>query len=52
MSQLICYCFEHTEDDTRRDVLKNAGQSTILKTILTAKKQGDCRCGDKHPEQR
>ena len=52
MNQLVCYCFEHTEDDIRRDVLENAGHSEILEKIMAAKKQGACQCGDKHPERR
>lgn len=52
MKQFVCYCFEHTEDDIRRDVLENAGHSAILEKILTAKKQGACRCAEKHPERR
>jgi hypothetical protein len=52
MKQFVCYCFEHTEDDIRRDVLENAGRSAILEKILAAKKLGACRCGEKHPERR
>lgn len=52
MSRLICYCFEHTEEDIHQDVLENPGQSTVLEKILTAKKQGACQRGDKHPQQR
>ena len=37
MKQFVCYCFEHTEDDIRRDVLENAGRSAILEKILAAK---------------
>jgi hypothetical protein len=52
MSQLVCYCFEYTEDDIRRDVLENAGHSAILGKILAAKMQGACQCAKKHPERR
>ncbi|RLB66853.1 MAG: BFD-like (2Fe-2S) protein [Deltaproteobacteria bacterium] len=52
MSQLICYCFEHTETDIRSDVVEHNGQSEILTKILAAKKQGTCQCAEKHPEAR
>ncbi len=52
MSDFICYCFEHTEDDIRADVLANAGRSEILEKIVAAKSQGSCQCAEKHPEGR
>jgi len=52
MKPFVCYCFEHTEDDIRRDVLENAGHSAILEKILTAKRQGACQCAEKHSEGR
>lgn len=52
MNQFVCYCFEHTEDDIRREVLNNTGHSAILESILAAKKQGACRCAEKQPERR
>lgn len=52
MNPLVCYCFEHSEEDIRRDVLNHNGHSSILEKILTAKKQGACQCVEKHPERR
>ncbi|MEK6202336.1 MAG: hypothetical protein N2A40_07960 [Desulfobulbaceae bacterium] len=48
MSSLICYCFGYTEEDLRQDVLRH-GQSLILKRIVAAKKDGQCRCAETNP---
>jgi len=52
MSQLICYCFEYTEDDIINDFKKNLGKSAILERITEARRNNTCQCDDKHPEKR
>ncbi|GAB4179882.1 MAG: (2Fe-2S)-binding protein [Geothermobacteraceae bacterium] len=52
MPRLICYCFEHTGEEIRREVLDNNGRSLILEKILAEKKAGTCRCSELHPEGR
>ncbi len=52
MKRLICYCFGHSEADIRLEVLKNTGVSNILEEIIVAKKNGSCRCDEKHPAGR
>ncbi|TYO97608.1 BFD-like [2Fe-2S] binding protein [Geothermobacter ehrlichii] len=52
MQQLICYCFEHSEGEIRREVLERGGHSRILEQIRMAKKAGSCRCAEVHPESR
>jgi hypothetical protein len=52
MDQRICYCFNYFAVDIRRDTLENGGCSRILEKILAAKKNGSCRCNEKHPEGR
>ena len=51
MTQKICYCFDHTENDIRED-LHNNGESLILAEIIAAKQQGSCECTVHHPEGR
>ncbi len=51
MSRLICYCFGHTEDDLRQDVLLH-GRSLIMERIVSAKKDGQCQCTEKNPAGR
>ena len=51
MSRLICYCFGHTEEDLRQDVLKH-GRSLIMERIVSAKKNGQCRCAETNPAGR
>ncbi|PLX90770.1 MAG: BFD-like (2Fe-2S) protein [Desulfuromonas sp.] len=52
MSQLICYCYNYTEDDIREDVHRNRGRSLLLERITTEKQRGNCRCTLLHPESR
>lgn len=52
MVKIICYCFNYTEADIRNDVLRNNGESTILKKISAEKQKGTCRCSTEHPEGR
>ena len=49
---IICYCFNYTEEEIRKDVRSNSGKSTIVNRILEEKKRGNCDCFDKHPERR
>jgi len=51
MDKLICYCFNHTESDIRRDVEKK-GHSLLLESIIATKQLGSCRCTTMHPETR
>jgi hypothetical protein len=46
---LICYCFEYSEEDIIRDVRENRGTSSILGRIVNEKKKGSCRCDTTHP---
>ena len=47
-SKVICYCFEYTADDIRKDVIAN-GRSTIMEQIADAKRFGQCQCQEKNP---
>jgi hypothetical protein len=49
--QQICYCFNYTDGDIRRDVLAH-GRSTIMERILAEKKAGACRCAVTNPKGR
>lgn len=49
MDDLICLGFGYTVFDIEHDV-KEHGYSTILEKILSAKKQGGCRCAEKNPK--
>ncbi len=51
MEDPICYCFGHTRDDIRRDVLAH-GRSLIMERIAAAKKSGGCDCAAKNPKGR
>ena len=52
MKDLICYCFEYSADDIRKDIKEHNGHSMILQEILAAKRTGGCQCAAKHPEGR
>ncbi|MFC1913295.1 hypothetical protein ACFLX7_03795 [Chloroflexota bacterium] len=52
MKQLICYCFEYSEDDIIADFKTNNGKSVILERIAKARRNNTCQCDDKHPEKR
>ncbi len=52
MNQLICYCFEYTEEDIINDFKVNDGKSSILAKITEARRTNTCQCDDKHPEKR
>jgi hypothetical protein len=49
MNDLICYCFEYSADDIRKDYLEN-GKSTIMEKIQLEKKFGNCQCSIKNPK--
>ncbi len=51
MPDLVCYCFEYTADDIRRDYETN-GHSTILRKIKKEKQFGNCQCATKNPKGR
>lgn len=51
-SRMICYCFNHTEQDIIDDMRANRGKSAILEKIKTQKKTGGCNCQWHHPERR
>jgi hypothetical protein len=50
-SELVCYCFEYTAEDIRRDY-QTHGHSTILDRIKAEKQLGNCQCGAKNPKGR
>ena len=49
VGDLICYCFEYSADDIRKDFTKN-GKSTIMERIEMEKKFGNCQCAIKNPK--
>lgn len=49
MADLVCYCFEYSENDIRQDYLEN-GKSTILEKIQMEKRFGNCQCATKSPK--
>ena len=49
---LVCYCFEYTREDIENDYLANAGESDIIKRIISEKKAGTCACLQKNPQGR
>ena len=48
---LICYCFEYTEDDIKEDLKRN-GRSIIMEKIVAEKKTDGCDCANKNPKGR
>lgn len=51
-TQKICYCFNYTDADIKKDVHENSGRSLILERIEEEKKAGNCHCALNHPEGR
>ena len=45
----VCYCFEYTTDDIKRDYIAN-GRSTIEEKIQAEKMLGHCQCAAKNPK--
>jgi len=52
MEQLICYCFQYTEEDIIKDFKTNKGKSLILEKIAEARRNNSCQCDTTHPEKR
>lgn len=50
--KLICYCYEYTEADIKKDLLMNNGRSLFLERIIKARENNTCQCDIKHPEKR
>jgi hypothetical protein len=51
MSEMICYCHNHTAADLAKDVLKH-GRSTIMEQITAESKAGNCNCKTLNPKGR
>ncbi|MBN1843709.1 MAG: hypothetical protein JW883_15705 [Deltaproteobacteria bacterium] len=51
MSEKICYCFDYTSDDILKDIEENS-TSTIIKQIMSEKKNGACNCATRNPKKR
>ena len=49
--EIICYCFGHSVQDLRNDVLRN-GHSLIMEPIAAEKKAGGCDCAMTNPKGR
>ncbi len=48
MSNLVCYCFEYTDEDIKQDFIAH-GHSLIMVKIMAEKKMGACQCTIKNP---
>jgi hypothetical protein len=48
MSDLICYCFEYTDEDIKQDFIAR-GRSLIMEKIKAEKKIGACQCTIRNP---
>jgi len=46
---LICYCFEYSVNDIKKDYMEN-GKSTIMEKIQLEKRFGNCQCATKAPK--
>ena len=51
MGELICYCFQHTAEDIKKDITVH-GKSVIMAKIMEDKKAGRCQCKTKNPKGR
>ncbi|HDZ89159.1 MAG: hypothetical protein JRJ09_16580 [Deltaproteobacteria bacterium] len=49
--EIICYCFGHSVQDLRDDVLRN-GRSLIMERIAAEKNAGACDCATRNPKGR
>jgi len=49
--EIICYCFGHSVQDLRDDILRN-GRSLIMERIAAEKKAGACDCATRNPKGR
>ncbi len=52
MDEKVCYCFDLTKADIVADLRLHDGHSTIVDGIRQAKRAGECRCAELHPEGR
>jgi hypothetical protein len=50
MERFVCYCFEYTEADIKKDVLENRGSSAIIDRIMAETRAGNCQCQSKNPK--
>ena len=48
MRDFICYCFEYTDEDIKKDFIAH-GRSLIMEKIMAEKKMGTCECTTKNP---
>jgi len=51
MQEKICYCFNYTAADLKKDVMQH-GRSTIMERIIAESKQGNCDCKNNNPKGR
>ncbi len=51
MQEKICYCFNYTAADLKKDVMQH-GRSTIMERIIAESKQGNCDCKKNNPKGR
>ena len=49
--EIICYCFNYTELDIKKDFTENR-HSTIMDRIISEKKDGNCKCETTNPKGR
>ena len=49
--EIICYCFGHSVQDLRDDVLRN-GRSLIMERIAAEKNASACDCATRNPKGR
>ncbi|MCD6269262.1 MAG: (2Fe-2S)-binding protein [Deltaproteobacteria bacterium] len=50
MEKFVCYCFEYSEADIRKDVFDHNGRSTIIERIQAETRAGNCQCQVKNPK--
>jgi len=51
MSEIICYCFNYSDEDIIADFIAN-GKSAILKKVMSSKAEQKCDCHLKNPKGR
>ncbi|MFY9341690.1 MAG: (2Fe-2S)-binding protein [Planctomycetota bacterium] len=47
--RLVCYCFGHTRESIRDDVLRT-GTSSVVESVAARVQAGDCSCETKNPK--
>lgn len=45
----VCYCFRHTPDSIRAELLET-GQSTVIETVMAGTKAHECACEIRNPQ--